>query len=148
MVIDVHNEALCKNAPTPRHNTRVQVCSLAETCSFSLNSQLPKLTSRRKDAAAKICATRRRRMAYSRTETYVLLEPGVEEKFVTEEELKARLKYWLENWAGQVGKGGLPPDLAKFATIDEAVAFLITNVCELELQGDVGSIQWYEVRLE
>ncbi|KAB2011296.1 hypothetical protein ES319_D09G009700v1 [Gossypium barbadense] len=64
--------------------------------------------------AVKVCATRRRRAAYSRTETYVLLEPGEDEKFVSEEELKAKLKGWLENW----------PD------------------------GDVGSIQWYEVRLE
>uniref|UniRef100_A0A7N0V2F8 Chlororespiratory reduction 7 n=1 Tax=Kalanchoe fedtschenkoi TaxID=63787 RepID=A0A7N0V2F8_KALFE len=87
---------------------------------------------------------RRRSYLHADSETYVLLEPGEGEEFVTEDELRAKLKNWLENWPGSA----LPPDLAKFATTDEAVSHLLRSACELDIDGDVGSIQWYQVRLE
>uniref|UniRef100_A0A0A0KZ70 Chlororespiratory reduction 7 n=2 Tax=Cucumis sativus TaxID=3659 RepID=A0A0A0KZ70_CUCSA len=99
-------------------------------------------SSSRQQQQIKVFGSRRRRINES-SDTYVLLEPGEEEKFVSKQELETILKGWLENWPTP-----LPPDLSRFQSIEEAVTFLVKSVCELEIDGDVGSIQWYEVRID
>jgi hypothetical protein len=76
------------------------------------------------------------------------MEPGVDEAFVyreeLEEELEERLKGWLKNWPGDT----LSPDHARFGTVDEVVSYLVRSVCVLEIDRDVGSVEWYQVQLD
>ncbi|GLU10953.1 hypothetical protein SLE2022_277280 [Rubroshorea leprosula] len=133
------------NFPSTHHPLAPSFQVILVGADENLNPVCPKILKmvRHRGNAIKTGAIRRRR-AYSGTDTYVLLEPGKDEKFVSKEELKANLKSWLESWPGKA----LPPDLARFVSIDDAVSYLVSSVCELEIDGDVGSIQWYEVRLE
>ncbi|XP_076891560.1 protein CHLORORESPIRATORY REDUCTION 7, chloroplastic-like [Bidens hawaiensis] len=121
-----------------------QKSSFTTQCLSYSSYSCPKFTivERQHRNATKIYARRRR--SNMETDTYVLMEPGKAEEFVNEEELRDRLKGWLENWPA----GSLPPDLARYESIDDAVSFLVKSVCELEIDGDVGSVQWYEISLE
>lgn len=78
---------------------------------------------------------------YDDSETFVFIEPGKDEEFLSEDELRVKLEAML------VALGDdLPRDVAKFPTREQALDYLVNTVCELEL--DKGTVQWYSVRLE
>eukprot|EP00238_Polyblepharides_amylifera_P005761 CAMPEP_0196590888 /NCGR_PEP_ID=MMETSP1081-20130531/67893_1 /TAXON_ID=36882 /ORGANISM="Pyramimonas amylifera, Strain CCMP720" /LENGTH=81 /DNA_ID=CAMNT_0041914111 /DNA_START=268 /DNA_END=513 /DNA_ORIENTATION=+ len=80
---------------------------------------------------------------YDDDETYVLLAPGEEEKFVSTEELSAELEKMLLDWEDE-----WPQDLLKFKDASSAANYLMESACELDLGGALGSLQWYQVRLD
>ncbi|XP_023525361.1 protein CHLORORESPIRATORY REDUCTION 7, chloroplastic [Cucurbita pepo subsp. pepo] len=129
--------------PLRRRRTEQQNSKCLSGASSFLLPKLP-TASKHQQRIKVYASSRRRRRANESSDTYVLLEPGEDEKFVSKEELEAILKGWLQNWPGEA----LPPDLQRFESIEEAVSFLVKFVCELEIDGDIGSIQWYQVRLE
>ena len=74
-------------------------------------------------------------------DTYVVLPPDMQEKFVTQPELEQILHDLLVNI-----QDALPYDLQNLANIDEQVQRLIKTACDLDC-GDRGTWQWYVVRL-
>lgn len=75
-------------------------------------------------------------------DTYVVLPPDMQEKFVTQPELEQILHDLLVNI-----QDALPHDLQNLANIDEQVQRLIKTACDLDC-GDRGIWQWYVVRLD
>jgi len=75
-------------------------------------------------------------------DTYVVLPPDMQEKFVTQPELEQILHDLLVNI-----QDALPYDLQNLANIDEQVQRLIKTACDLDC-GDRGIWQWYVVRLD
>jgi hypothetical protein len=75
-------------------------------------------------------------------DAFVVLETEQPEQFLTEKELREKLKQVL------VSQGdNLPRELDKFNTLEEKAKHLITNYFELDL-GPGQYLQWYVVRLE
>ena len=74
-------------------------------------------------------------------DNYVVLEPGVSEKILTEEETKLWLASWLKTF------DELPIDLQNQKSIREAAQYLLNTACNLEIKPGL-TIQWFAVRLE
>ncbi|WP_190315964.1 chlororespiratory reduction protein 7 [Pseudanabaena sp. UWO310] len=75
-------------------------------------------------------------------DTYVVLPPDMQEKFVTQPELEQLLHDLLADI-----QDDLPYDLKNLRNIDEQVQRLVKTACDLDC-GDRGLWQWYVVRLE
>ena len=88
-------------------------------------------------------ARNKRAVMYDEGNQYVLLEPGQDERFVTKEELRDVLYHVLDSWEGQ-----LPADLDSMDSLEDCVDYLVDNVCEINLNQDLGALQWYSIRLE
>lgn len=88
-------------------------------------------------------ARNKRAVMYDEGNQYVLLEPGQDERFVTKEELRDVLYQVLDTWEGQ-----LPADLDSMDSLEDCVDYLVDNVCEINLNHDLGALQWYSIRLD
>ena len=75
-------------------------------------------------------------------DTYVVLPPDMQEKFVTQPELEQLLHDLLVDI-----QDSLPHDLQSLKTIPEQVQRLLKTACDLDC-GDRGTWQWYAVRLD
>lgn len=75
-------------------------------------------------------------------ECFVILQEDQPEQFLSLEELREKLKGILLSH-----QEDLPPDLAKFASIQEQVQHLIDTACEFDV-GEGKYLQWYVTRLE
>ena len=75
-------------------------------------------------------------------EIYVVLEPDLQEQFLTAAELLAKLESVLGACAEE-----LPQDLQQRPTSREQAQHLLDTTCELNLGPDQ-FLQWYAVRLE
>jgi hypothetical protein len=76
------------------------------------------------------------------SDTYVFLEPGQPEQFLTEAEALNKLQTVLTGYAEE-----LPPDVQRLSSISDQAKYLLETSCELPL-GSGQSLQWYMVRLE
>jgi hypothetical protein len=76
------------------------------------------------------------------SDTYVVLEPGQTEKFLSQEEMLAKLEGILAE-----RQADLPRDVEKFASVPEQAKYLLESSCELEIEAGL-SLQWFMVRLE
>ncbi|WP_176453103.1 chlororespiratory reduction protein 7 [Pseudanabaena sp. SR411] len=76
-------------------------------------------------------------------DTYVVLPPDMQERFVNQLELEQILHDLLV----EIEHQDLPTDLQNLPTINEQVQRLIKTACDLDC-GDRGTWQWYVVRLD
>lgn len=76
------------------------------------------------------------------SDTYVLLEPNQEERFLTTAELFEKLRSILAT-----RQDGLPRDLQRFSTVEEQARYLLETSCEFDVAPGQ-FMQWYVVRLE
>ncbi|QZZ23043.1 chlororespiratory reduction protein 7 [Leptothermofonsia sichuanensis E412] len=76
------------------------------------------------------------------SDTYVLLEPGLAEQFLSTEEMLEKLQTILEK-----RQDDLPRDLQKFSLVQDQARYLLETSCELDMEPGQ-FLQWYVVRLE
>jgi len=76
------------------------------------------------------------------SDTFVLLESGRSEEFLSTAELLDKLKGVLAE-----RQNDLPRDLQKFASVQDQAQYLLETSCELDVGPDE-FLQWYAVRLE
>jgi hypothetical protein len=75
-------------------------------------------------------------------DTFVVLEAGQAEVFLTADELLEKLKAILRQ-----RQEDLPRDLQRFPSVAEQAQYLLETSCELDM-GPGNFLQWYAVRLE